>query len=131
MNEFNLSDKELKALLQNEGLDEPSLSFNRNVLEQVKLEEKRRASLIPNWVKVVFVLLVLSPLAYLAFISGGIDLGIDQLQLEQIKTPDLSLNIGLSPTYQYISLLAVGVVWMAFIFNRFLNQQNQSKVKNG
>ncbi|MFT6871289.1 MAG: hypothetical protein ACJAVN_000286 [Roseivirga sp.] len=129
MNEFNLSDKELKALLQNEGLDEPSLSFNRNILEQIKADEKRSSFLIPNWVKIVFILLVISPLAYLGFIGGSMDLGIQALN--GIKVPEVSLNFGLDSTYQYILFLAVGVAWMAFIFNRFLDQQNQSKVKKG
>lgn len=129
MNEFNLSDKELKALLQSEGLDEPSLSFNRNILKQIKAEEKRSSFLIPNWVKIVFILLVISPLAYLGFIGASIDLGIQALN--EIKVPEVSLNFGLDSTYQYILFLAVGVAWMAFIFNRFLDQQNQSKVKKG
>lgn len=129
MNEFNLSDKELKALLQNEGLDEPSLSFNRNILEQIKVDEKRRAFLIPIWVKIVFIILVVSPFAYLAFGTVGMNLGIEQL--DSLKLPELSFNLSLNSTYQYISLLAVAVVWMAFIFNRFLSQQNQSKVKKG
>ena len=34
MSDLNLSEKELKALLQSEGLEEPSLSFNRNILEK-------------------------------------------------------------------------------------------------
>lgn len=129
MNEFNLSDKELKALLQNEGLDEPSLSFNRNILEQIKFEEKRSAFLIPLWAKIVFIILVVSPLAYLTFGNAGMDLGIDQL--DGLKIPQLSFDFNLDSTYQYISLLAVAVIWMAFIFNRFLDQQNQSKVKKG
>ena len=129
MNEFNLSDKELKALLQNEGLDEPSLSFNRNILEQIKVEEKRSAFLIPLWVKIVFIILVVSPLAYLTFGTAAMGLGAEQL--DSLKLPELSFNLGLNSTYQYISLLAVAVVWMAFIFNRFLDQQNQSKVKKG
>lgn len=129
MNEFNLSDKELKALLQNEGLDEPSLSFNRNILEQIKADEKRSAFLIPVWVKILFVILIISPLAYLTFGTAGMDLGIEQL--DSLKLPQLSFNFNLDLTYQYISLLAVAVIWMAFIFNRFLDQQNQSKVKKG
>ncbi|MBO3699627.1 hypothetical protein [Roseivirga sp. E12] len=129
MKEFNLSDKELKALLQNEGMDEPSLSFNRNILEQIKKEEVRSTISIPLWSKIVFIILVLSPLAYLAFTTGDIDLGLQQLN--EIRTPKLSLNLGLSSTYQYISLLAVAVIWMAFIFNRFLEQQNETKVKKG
>ncbi len=129
MNEFNLSDKELKALLQNEGLEEPSLSFNRNILEQIKAEEKRSTFLVPLWVKILFIVLVVSPLAYLTFAADGVNLGMEKLN--EIEMPNLSLNIGLSPTYQYISLLAIAVIWMAFIFNRFLDQQNQTKVKKG
>lgn len=129
MNEFNLSDKELKALLQNEGLDEPSLSFNRNILEQIKVEEKRSAFLIPLWAKIVFIILVVSPLAYLTFGTAGMGLGAERL--DSLKLPELSFNLDLNSTYQYISLLAVAVIWMAFIFNRFLDQQNQSKVKKG
>lgn len=127
MNEFNLSDKELKTLLQNEGLEEPSLSFNRLVLEKAKAHEKSKAALIPLWAKVVFVLVLISPMAYAASV-GGINLGIEELN---ITRPDLSFNFGLSSTYQYISLLTVGVIWMAYIFNRFLTKQNQHKVKNG
>lgn len=129
MKEFNLSDKELKTLLQNEGLDEPSLSFNRNILEQIKKEEQRSTFPIPLWAKIIFIVLVLSPLAYLAFVAGGLDLGIQQL--DTVKAPKMSLKLGLSSTYQYISLLTVAVIWMAFIFNKFLEQQNGSKVKKG
>lgn len=127
MNEFNLSDKELKALLQNEGLDEPSLSFNRNILEHIKAEEKRSTLHVPAWVKIAFIVLVISPLAYAAFAGADIDLGIESLN--QFQIPALSFN--LSSTYQYLSLLVVGVVWMAFIFNRFLSQHNQPRVKKG
>lgn len=127
MNEFNLSDKELKALLQNEGLEEPSLSFNRIVLEKAKSYEKSKAILIPLWAKLVFALLVITPLAYAAF-TGGLNLGLEELN---IKQPDLSFNFGLSSTYQYISLLTVAVIWLAYIFNGFLNRQDQHKVKNG
>lgn len=127
MNEFNLSDKELKALLQNEGLEEPSLSFNRIVLEKAQSLEKSKAILIPLWAKFVFALLVIAPLAYAAF-AGGLNLGLGELN---IKQPDLSFNFGLSSTYQYISMLTVGVIWLAYIFNGFLNRQDQHKVKNG
>lgn len=127
MSEFNLSDKELKALLQNEGLEEPSLSFNRVVLEKAKSYEKSKAILIPLWAKLIFALVVIAPMAYVAF-TGGLNIGLEELN---IKQPDLSFDFGLDSTYQYISILTVGVVWMAYIFNRFLTKQDQHKVKNG
>lgn len=126
MSEFNLSDKELKALLQNEGLEEPSLSFNRAVLEKAKAYEKSKAILIPIWAKLIFALVVIAPMAYVAF-TGGLNLGIERLN---IKQPDLTFDFGLDSTYQYISFLTVGVIWMAYIFNRFLARQDQHKVKN-
>jgi len=126
MNEFNLSDKELKALLQNEGLEEPSLSFNRLVLEKVKAHEKSKAILIPLWAKIGFVLLVISPMAYAAF-AGGLNLGLEELSF---TLPDLTFNFELDNTYRYISLLTVGLIWMAYIFNRFLTKQEEHKVKN-
>lgn len=127
MNEFNLSDKELKALLQNEGLEEPSLSFNRLVLEKAEAYEKSKAIFIPLWTKILFALLVIAPMAYVAF-SGELSLGMEALDLKQ---PDLSFNFELNSTYQYISLLTVGVIWMAYIFNKFLTKEDQHKVKNG
>ncbi|MFY0593372.1 hypothetical protein [Roseivirga sp.] len=126
MNEFNLSDKELKALLENEGLEEPSLSFNRVILEKARAADQPRSILIPLWTKLIFTVLILAPMGYVAFV-GGINLGVEELNL----TPSLSLDLGLDSTFQYISLLSVGVVWMAYLFNRFLNHQNQHKVKNG
>ncbi|OEK06651.1 hypothetical protein [Roseivirga misakiensis] len=120
MNEFNLSDKELKALLQSEGLEEPSLSFNRVVLEKAKAADKAKHLIIPIWVKVLFAVIVLTPIGYLAF-AQGLNLGTEELDL---PVPELSLNIGLNSTYKYISLLSVGVIWMAFFFNRYLTRQN-------
>ncbi len=127
MKEFNLSDKELKALLQEEGLEEPSLSFNRIILEKAQLSQKVAAFTIPIWGKVIFALLVVSPLIYLLITGNGLNLGMDQLN---IKAPDLSLNVDLSSTYQYISLLTIATIWLAVLFNKALNQQKQGKVKN-
>lgn len=126
MSEFNLSEKELKALLQSEGLEEPSLSFNRDILEKAKAIKKTPALTIPLWVKALFGVLVIAPLVYLSFFTNAIDAGLQQLELNK---PELSLNIGLSNTYQYILLMAVGTVWMALLFNKFLNHQH--KVKKG
>lgn len=132
MKEFNLSDKEIKALLQEEGLEEPSLSFNRIVLEKAELSKRHRTLTVPLWAKLVFALLILSPISYMLIDGGGLNLGIDSWGIDKlnIKRPEFSLDISLSSTYQYISLLVIGVIWMAVLFNRFLNQQNQHKVKN-
>lgn len=126
MSQFDLSEKELKALLQSEGLEEPSLSFNRNILEKAQVMEKTPALTIPLWVKILFGVLVISPLVYLSFFTNGVDIGLQQLNLQK---PEVSLNIGLSNTYQYILLLAVAIVWIAIFFNKFLDQQH--KVKKG
>ena len=133
MKEFNLSDKEIKALLQEEGLEEPSLSFDRIILEKAELSKGHGVLTVPLWIKLVFALLILSPICYALIDGNGFNLGLSNWGFDPLnfKRPEFSLDVSLSSTYQYISLLVVAVIWMAVLFNKYLNQQSQHKVKNG
>lgn len=131
MSKFELSDKELKQLLQSEGLEEPSLSFNRHVLEQVRAYEQAKAIKTPLALKIVFAVLMIVPLA-LIFINGGSDFGLGQLvegQQRNLSAP--KLNFQFNNYYIYFSALTVGVIWLSIFFYKLLGKMGNHSVKNG
>jgi len=62
MKEFDLSDKEIKALLQEEGLEEPSMAFNSAILSQISgLEERAKPVMAPKWLVITLLLMLIIP----------------------------------------------------------------------
>lgn len=125
MSKFELSDKELKQLLQNEGLEEPSMRFNRNVLHQISTYEKAQSIKTPLALKILFVVFMCIPLL-LIFMNGGVDLGLNQ----EMSLPNFDLNFQLNNDYIYFTALAVGAIWLAVFFNKLINNRGSSTVKN-
>lgn len=119
MSKFELSDKELKQLLQNEGLEEPSLSFNRNVLNQVSSYEYAKSIKTPLALKILFAVMMSIPLI-LIFMSGGIDIGLSQ----EISLPNFNPNFRLNENYIYFTALIVGVTWLAVFFHKIINKES-------
>lgn len=95
MKEFDLSDKELKELLQMEGLEEPSMGFNRALLEKVTQYEKTkiRPVYIPKWLKVGYFSIIIVAVGFLLLSKKNIDL--EGLGISKI-TELFTLNIDLS-----------------------------------
>ena len=95
MSKFELSDKELKQLLQNEGLEEPSMSFNRMILEKAQAFEQTRSIKTPLALKIAFGVLMLIPL-FLIFGWGGgglIHTYLDDLQGRCRLSPTRSIDL--------------------------------------
>lgn len=131
MSKFELSDKELKQLLQNEGLEEPSLSFNRLIIEKAAAYEHARSIKTPLALKIVFGLIMVVPVVFI-FIFGGVDLGLsDALQAQQLSIPKPDLDFQINNYYIYFLALTVGVVWLSIIFNKMLSHRDGNPVKNG
>ncbi|MCO6359621.1 hypothetical protein [Roseivirga pacifica] len=124
MSKFELSDKELKRLLQEEGLEEPSLRFNKSVLNKVAAYEQAKRLKTPLWLKLVLGIFALLPAAYLVF--GGLNLDFGEQTQKNIQWPSVSINLDFltNSTYFFFTFLVVGAIWMAIIFNRFLEQYN-------
>lgn len=123
MSKFELSDKELKQLLQNEGLEEPSMSFNRMILEKAQSFEQTRSIKTPLALKIAFGVLMLIPLI-LIFVGGGVDLGLaETIKEQQISIPSSSLDFQVNSYYFYFLALTVGVIWLSVFFNKVLSNQ--------
>jgi hypothetical protein len=123
MSKFELSDKELKQLLQNEGLEEPSMSFNRMILEKAQAFEQTRSIKTPLALKIAFGVLMLIP-PILIFVAGGVDLGLaETIKEQQISIPSPSLDFQVNSYYFYFLALTVGVIWLSVFFNKVLSNQ--------
>ena len=130
MSKFELSDKELKQLLQNEGLEEPSLSFNRSILEQLNAYEHAKAIKTPLALKIIFGVLMIVPLVMI-FMSGGINLGLNEvLESQKLSIPNPDLNFHINNYYIYFLALTVGMVWLSIFFYKMLRNEDHSSVKN-
>ncbi len=118
MKGFDLSDKELKSLLQNDGMEEPSMGFNQNVLSKIEAYEKKKAQPIraPKWLIFSLLLLFITPAIYI-LAKNGFSL-LNGLETTQFLSFDF--NLGISSTFVWISVLAVGMIWTAVFFDRFL-----------
>lgn len=124
MSKFELSDKEIKRLLQEEGLEEPSLRFNKNVLNKVAAYEHAKKLKTPLWLKLVLAAFALLPAAY--FIMEGLNLDFGEQTQKSIQWTSTKINLDFltNSTYFFFTFLVVAAIWMAIIFNRFLEQYN-------
>lgn len=118
MKEFDLSDKELKSLLQEDGLESPSMGFNKAVLSKIEAFEKSKAKPIkaPKWLVFGLLTLSISPALYYS-LTGTWDLN---SFLKEVEMPALNFDLTISTTYIWISVLTVGVIGMAMLFDKFL-----------
>lgn len=117
MKEFDLSDKEIKSLLQEEGLEEPTMAFNTAILTQIKnLEEMAKPVTAPKW-------LIIS-LLFILIISSIIGLGRIQLpQSEFLRKVDFSIfdfGIALSRSYLWVSVSVVVMLCLAVLFDKYV-----------
>ena len=130
MSQFELSDKELKQLLQSEGLEEPSLSFNRMILEKAAAYDQVRSIKTPLALKILFAALMVVPVVFL-LLWGGFDLGLAKmLESQELQIPKPDLNFHINNYYIYFLSLTVGVVWLSIFFNKMLNREENNPVKN-
>ena len=131
MSKFELSDKELKQLLQNEGLEEPSLSFNRIILEKAAAYDKAKSLKVPLGLKILFTLLMAIPIVLILW-NGGVHLGLGEtMNAQKIQLPSANLNFTLDKVYLYFMAMTVGVVWLSVFFYKMLRHNQNGSVKNG
>ncbi|MEC7752982.1 MAG: hypothetical protein VYB44_03065 [Bacteroidota bacterium] len=127
MSKFELSDEQLKQLLRNEGLEEPSLSFNRKVLEQVQVYERARSIRTPMWVKVLFALFIVVPVVLIITVGGvNYQLGEGSFSFNTIQLPRINIDLN----YLYYFALLVAALWLSVVFYKILDKSNH-RVKNG
>jgi uncharacterized BrkB/YihY/UPF0761 family membrane protein len=127
MSKFELSDEQLKQLLRNEGLEEPSLSFNRKVLEQVQVYERARSIRTPMWVKVLFALFIVVPVVLIITVGGvNYQLGEGSFAFNTIQLPKINIDLN----YLYYFALLVAALWLSVVFYKILDKSNH-RVKNG
>jgi hypothetical protein len=124
MKEFDLSDKEIKALLQEEGLEEPSMAFNSSILTQIKsLEEKAKPVTAPKWLIISLLLILVIPSI----------IGLTRIQLPEsdfLSTIDFSrfhFDIEISSSYLWVCISVVFMVWMAVLFDKFVIHGSKSQ----
>ncbi|GHE52739.1 MULTISPECIES: hypothetical protein [Roseivirga] len=127
MSKFELSDEQLKQLLRSEGLEEPSLSFNRKVLEQVQVYERARSIRTPMWVKVLFALFIVVPVVLIITVGGvNYQLGEGSFSFNTIQLPRINIDLN----YLYYFALLVAALWLSVVFYKILDKSNH-RVKNG
>ena len=123
MKEFDLSEKELKALLKTEGLEEPSMGFNYALLEKVKQYEKTRIRpvRIPQWMKLVYFSVIIIAVIGLFLSSQNVELDfIGLAYLANFFTASMDLSL------LFLGALGIVVVWAAYFLNRHLQHKELS-----
>ena len=124
MKEFDLSDKEIKALLQEEGLEEPSMAFNSSILTQIKsLEEKAKPVTAPKWliISLLFILIIPS-------IIGLTRIQLPQTEfLSKIDFSRFHFDMEISSSYLWVCISVVFMVWMAVLFDKFVIHGSKSQ----
>lgn len=117
MKEFDLSDKEIKALLQEEGLEEPSMAFNSSIITQIRvLEEKSKPVTAPKWLIISLVLIL-----GISSIIGLSGIQIPQSEfLSKIDFSRFDFVIEISRSYLWVSVSVVVMLWMAVLFDKYV-----------
>ena len=130
MKEFDISDKELKSLLQSDGLEEPSTDFNQSVLSQIEAfeKEKIRPAKAPKWILLLLGFLFIAPSAYFIFFGEKtlLDRSATGLSFD-------SLNLGVSNKFMLILVITMMSIGMTLFFAGILRRQSVQKkqVKKG
>ena len=118
MKEFELSDKELKSLLQEDGLESPSMGFNKAIFSKLDTYENKRVTPLkaPKWLILALMTFLIAP-SFL-FLSKG-KWNTDSV-LKGIELPSLNFDLSINATYLWIGVLTVFVIGLAMLFDRFL-----------
>lgn len=118
MKEFDLSDKELKSLLQEDGLETPSMGFNKAILSKIDTYEKKRVTPLkaPKWLILALMTFLIAP-SFFFLSKGNWD---SNSVLKGIELPSLNFDLAINTTYLWISVLTVAVIGLAMLFDRFL-----------
>ena len=129
MKEFDISDKELKSLLKQDGIESPSMNFNEQLMAKIEVHEKLKAKPVtaPKWLIIILAICFIAPAVYYIF-SGQIDLS--QSTGSGFTLPKLNLNPG--NQVSLYSLMAMAVSVMTLIFDSQLRKQaDRGPVKKG
>ena len=131
MKDFDLSDKELKDLFQSEGLDAPSMGFNKKVLSSIEAYQKRKVKPVkaPRWLLAAIAILLIIPVITL-LVTGEAATG---SLMEKLNLSSFSTGITLSSASFWFALLMVGVIFMAILFDKmfFQSPRTHNTVKKG
>ena len=129
MSELNLSDKEIKALLQAEGPESPSVDFNQAILAKIKAAEKQKVKPVsaPKWLLILLGVLFIAPSLYFVFAGKSALTNPEKLQkyIPSVET-GLSSNFILIAT---LALLAGGIAFMIGAFGK--KSARKERVKKG
>ena len=127
MSEFDISDKELKSLLQADGLEQPSADFNNLLLEKIKKTEARKAQPVtaPKWLLILMGILFIAPSVYFVLSGQSILTEPGQFSLE-------SIDLGISPKFVWIGVLALLILGITLLLNTLYKRPaGKSRVKKG
>ena len=127
MSEFDISDKELKSLLQADGLEQPSAEFNNLLLEKIKKTEARKAQPVtaPKWLLILMGILFIAPSVYFVLSGQSILTEPGQFSLE-------SIDLGISPKFVWIGVLALLILGITLLLNTLYKRPaGKSRVKKG
>ena len=128
MKEFDISDKELKSLLQSEGLESPSADFNNRVLSNIasSKSEKTEPVKAPKWILLLMGFMFIAPTVYFIFYG-------DPSVLEERSISIPLFDAGISAKSILTVICAMIATGMALLFSRMLKQQStdRARVKKG
>lgn len=130
MKEFDISDKELKALLKSDGLEEPSADFNEAVLSKIEAFEKKKTepARAPKWILLLLGFLFIAPSAYFIFFG---EKALSDRTATGLEFP--SMGLAISNKFMFILMFSMLAVGMTLFFAGFLKKQSaqKSQVKKG
>lgn len=126
MSEFDISDKEIKSLLQSEGLESPSEGFNQSVLSKIEAMEQKKAQPVtaPKWLLILVAALFIAPSLYFVFSGQSILTEPNQFSLQ-------SLNPGISSQFFLIGAGVLLVVGLVLLFTTLARKPLGKRVKKG
>jgi len=129
MSELNLSDNEIKALLQSEGPEAPSVDFNQAVLAKIEAAEKQKIkpATAPKWLLILLGILFIAPSLYFVFAGKSALTNPEKLQkyLPSVET-------GLGSNFILIATLALLLGGIAFVIGAFGKKSaKKERVKKG
>lgn len=130
MKEFDISEKELQALLKSDGLEEPSADFNKAVLSKIEAFEKKKTepARAPKWILILLGFLFIAPSGYFIFFG---EKALSDRTATGLEFP--SMGIGMSNKFMLILMFCLLILGMTLFFAGFLRRQSVQKdqVKKG
>ena len=111
MSEFDISDKELKSLIEADGPDQPSINFNQGVLDKIRAAEAQKAKPVsaPKWLLIILAVLFIAPSLYFVFAGKSALTNPEKLQEYM---PDVETGIGSNVILIVTIVLLVGGIAM-------------------